>query len=53
MSSDAVSPHQSGRVAEKFVVRLSIGMRKKIADVERGYDRSMNSEIISRLESSL
>lgn len=40
------------RVADKFVVRLPEGMRGRIADVARVNHRSMNSEIISRLESS-
>ena len=38
---------------EKFVVRLPNGMRRRIADVAKQYHRSMNSEIVSRLESSL
>lgn len=39
--------------AEKFVVRLPSGMRQEIADVARRSRRSMNSEIIARLERSL
>jgi len=38
---------------EKFVVRLPGGMRQKIADVARKSRRSMNSEIVARLEHSL
>lgn len=38
---------------EKFVVRLPMGMRARIADVARTNHRSMNSEIITRLEDSL
>jgi len=41
------------RTADKFVVRLPDGMRQKIADVAKNYHRSMNSEIVSRLEQSL
>lgn len=41
------------RNADKFVVRLPKGMRQTIAEVARNYHRSMNSEIVSRLESSL
>jgi hypothetical protein len=41
------------RNADKFVVRLPKGMRQSIADVARNYHRSMNSEIVSRLETSL
>jgi hypothetical protein len=43
----------NSRNADKFVVRLPQGMRKQIAKVAKNYHRSMNSEIISRLESSL
>jgi hypothetical protein len=38
---------------EKFVVRLPGGMRQNIADVARKSRRSMNSEIVARLEQSL
>lgn len=38
---------------EKFVVRLPGGMRQSIADVARKSRRSMNSEIVARLEQSL
>lgn len=43
----------SSRTADKFVVRLPDGMREKIAEVSRSHHRSMNSEIIARLEQSL
>ena len=43
----------SSRTADKFVVRLPEGMRERISDVARDHHRSMNSEIISRLEQSL
>ena len=43
----------SSRTADKFVVRLPDGMRERIADVARNHHRSMNSEIIARLEQSL
>ena len=39
--------------AEKFVVRLPKGMRKRIAEAARCYRRSMNSEIVLRLERTL
>lgn len=39
--------------ADKFVVRLPDGMREQIAEVARNNHRSMNSEIISRLEASI
>lgn len=35
---------------EKFVVRLPGGMRSRIADTARSNIRSMNSEIVYRLE---
>ncbi|HEY0290311.1 MAG TPA: Arc family DNA-binding protein [Pseudomonas sp.] len=41
------------REEEKFVVRLPPGMRARIADEAKVSKRSMNSEIINRMESSL
>lgn len=49
-SDDSASNSQT---AEKFVVRLPRGMRRRIADAARAYHRSMNSEIVARLEHSL
>jgi plasmid stability protein len=43
----------SSRTADKFVVRLPDGMRERIAEVARTHHRSMNSEIIARLEKSM
>lgn len=43
----------SSRTADKFVVRLPDGMRDRIAEVARQHHRSMNSEIIARLEQSM
>lgn len=43
----------TSRTADKFVVRLPNGMRDRIAEVARTQHRSMNSEIVARLESSL
>lgn len=43
----------SSRTADKFVVRLPDGMREKIAEKARTHHRSMNSEIIARLEGSI
>jgi hypothetical protein len=51
MTSDESAP--SSQTAEKFVVRLPRGMRRRIADAARTYHRSMNSEIVARLEHSL
>lgn len=50
MADDAGPASQN---AEKFVVRLPKGMRRRIADAARSYRRSMNSEIVARLEHSL
>lgn len=47
------STDTSRHEVEKFVVRLPTGMRARIADVARANHRSMNSEIITRLEDSL
>lgn len=43
----------NSRTADKFVVRLPDGMRERVAEVARTNHRSMNSEIIDRLEQSL
>lgn len=43
----------NSRTADKFVVRLPEGMRERIAHVARVNHRSMNSEIIDRLERSM
>ena len=43
----------SSRTADKFVVRLPDGMRERIAEVARTHHRSMNSEMIARLERTL
>jgi hypothetical protein len=38
------------RNEEKFVIRLPNGMRGRIADQARDNNRSMNSEVLHRLE---
>ena len=43
----------SPRETERFVVRLPVGMRGRIAEAASRSHRSMNSEIVSRLELSL
>lgn len=43
----------SSRTADKFVVRLPDGMRERITEVAKENHRSMNSEIIARLQNSL
>ena len=42
----------NSRTADKFVVRLPEGMRERLSDAARDRLRSMNSEIIHRLEDS-
>ncbi|MEH6490505.1 Arc family DNA-binding protein [Halopseudomonas sp.] len=49
----ATQQHYTSRTADKFVVRLPQGMRDRIAEVAKQHHRSMNSEIIARLEHSL
>ena len=41
------------RVQDKFVIRLPDGLRPEIAAVASRNERSMNGEIINRLERSL
>jgi plasmid stability protein len=53
MNTDEEVKSYNSRNADKFVVRLPEGMRQRIAEVAKNYHRSMNSEIVSRLESSL
>lgn len=43
----------NSKTADKFVVRLPEGMRDRIAVEARRNHRSMNSEIVARLEHSL
>jgi hypothetical protein len=43
----------SSRTADKFVVRLPDGMRERVASVARKNHRSMNNEIIARLNESM
>ncbi len=43
----------NSRTADKFVIRLPDGLRGRIFDVAASNRRSMNSEIIHRLERSI
>ncbi|ASK35322.1 Arc family DNA-binding protein [Alloalcanivorax mobilis] len=45
--------HEESAKAEKFVVRFPPGMRNWIADASLGAHRSMNAEIIARLQHSM
>lgn len=38
--------------AEKFIIRLPEGMRDRIAEAARANNRSMNAEIVARLQST-
>lgn len=49
MTKNAPFPSQ---VAEKYVVRFPEGMRDRIAEAAKANNRSMNSEIVARLEES-
>lgn len=42
----------TGRDSEKFNLRLPDGMRERIAQAAKANNRSMNSEIVARLEAS-
>jgi len=46
-------PMSNSRTADKFVVRLPDGLRGRIFDVAYRNHRSMNAEIVSRLETSI
>lgn len=46
-------PNPDSKTADKFVVRLPKGMRKQIFEAARYHRRSMNSEIVTRLEWTL
>lgn len=38
--------------ADKYIVRLPDGMREKIAEAAKANNRSMNAEIVDRLQTS-
>lgn len=41
------------QLQERFIVRLPDGMRDRLADAAKASGRSMNSEIVARLEASI
>lgn len=45
-------PMPPSRSADQFVVRLPDGMRDRIADAAKANNRSMNAEIVARLQDS-
>ncbi|APQ05638.1 Arc family DNA-binding protein [Pseudomonas syringae pv. actinidiae] len=52
LNKDAVSLHDDDK-DEKFVIRLPTGMRGRVRGAAKLNRRSMNSEIVSRIEASL
>ncbi|WP_082772795.1 Arc family DNA-binding protein [Methylobacterium sp. CCH5-D2] len=50
MTSDE---HHPSDLADRFQVRMPPGMRERIADEARANNRSMNAEIVARLQQSL
>lgn len=52
-SAGANWPMKNSRVQDKFVIRLPDGLRPELAAVASRNQRSMNGEIIHRLEGSL
>jgi hypothetical protein len=47
-----VVPESKSRELDKFIVRLPDGMREKLGTAARANNRTMNAEIVSRLEQS-
>ena len=48
-----VVAEENRRFADKFALRMPDGMRDQIAAVAEANNRSMNAEIVARLEASL
>lgn len=46
------SPSKPSRDADKFIVRLPDGMRDRIAEVAKANNRTMNAEVVARLQST-
>jgi Arc-like DNA binding domain len=46
-------PKRPGRGSDQFVLRMPDGLRTKIARLAKANGRSMNSELIDRIEKSL
>ena len=49
----ALKPSYNSRTADKFVVRLPDGLRERINEVADKNHRSMNGEIVARIDGSL
>ena len=48
----ATDTSSTGRSSDKFMLRFPDGMRDRIAEAAKANNRSMNAEIVSRLEDS-
>lgn len=46
-------PPRTAQVADKYIVRFPDGMRDRIAEAAKANNRSMNAEIVARLEQTL
>lgn len=49
----ATDTKNTGRESDKFMLRLPEGMRERVAELAKANGRTMNAEIVSRLERSL
>lgn len=53
-SETALEPGSNdSRTADKFVVRLPDGLRERISEKAKANHRSMNNEIVARIDGSL
>lgn len=48
----ATDTSSTGRSSDKFMLRFPDGMRDRIAEAAKSNNRSMNAEIVARLEGS-
>lgn len=49
----ATDTSSTGRSSDKFMLRFPDGMRDRIAEAAKANNRSMNAEIVARLQASL
>jgi hypothetical protein len=52
MAKKVVKTTKAGRGSDQFMVRMPPGMRSALADAAEGSGRSMNAEIVARLDAS-
>ncbi|WP_429499314.1 Arc family DNA-binding protein [Robbsia andropogonis] len=50
--SGQISKEPVGRESDKFMLRMPDGMRDRISEAAKANNRSMNSEIVARIDSS-